>query len=151
MMVALAMLWWLAAQAPVQEAPGAAIVRTRCTACHETDLIRSQRLSRAGWTRELDKMVRWGAQVPDADREVLLTYLVSEFGSTAERPVASAGAPSIEAIYRVACVVCHETDLIRQQRLTRAGWVREVDKMIRWGAQVPAADKDALIDFLAGR
>ena len=56
-----------------------------------------------------------------------------------------------EATYKRACLVCHEDDLIEAQRLSREGWTREVDKMIRWGAAVPAAEKDALIDYLAAR
>lgn len=56
-----------------------------------------------------------------------------------------------EAAYKRACLTCHEDDLVEQQRLTRDGWTREVDKMIRWGAAVPEADKDALVGFLAAR
>jgi hypothetical protein len=62
--------------------------------------------------------------------------------------VATAGT---EAVYKRACLTCHEDDLIEQQRLTKIGWTREVDKMIRWGAVVPEAEKDALVDYLAAR
>jgi sulfite oxidase len=58
--------------------------------------------------------------------------------------------PEPEIVSR-ACLTCHERDLIAQQRLTRAGWTREVEKMIRWGAPVSDAEKTALIDFLTGR
>lgn len=53
-----------------------------------------------------------------------------------------------EEAYKRACLSCHGRDLVEQQRLTRDGWVREVDKMKRWGAIVPDVDKDALVDFL---
>jgi DMSO/TMAO reductase YedYZ molybdopterin-dependent catalytic subunit len=46
------------------------------------------------------------------------------------------------------CVVCHDDDVIRQQRLTRAQWNREVDKMINWGARVTPEDREPLIDYL---
>ena len=49
------------------------------------------------------------------------------------------------------CLICHDRDLIAQQRLTRAGWGREVDKMIRWGAPVTDPEKQGLIEFLADR
>jgi DMSO/TMAO reductase YedYZ molybdopterin-dependent catalytic subunit len=52
------------------------------------------------------------------------------------------------------CLVCHDDDVIRQQRLTRAQWNREVDKMINWGARVTPEDREPLIDYLlrlAGR
>jgi hypothetical protein len=59
--------------------------------------------------------------------------------------------PSTPASFRSACLPCHGTDVIEQQRLSRAQWEREVDKMIRWGAPVQPDDRSALIDFLAER
>lgn len=47
-----------------------------------------------------------------------------------------------------ACTECHEARIIVQQRLSKAAWTREVDKMIKWGAVVDAGDRDALIDYL---
>jgi hypothetical protein len=49
-----------------------------CLPCHSLRLIHSQRLSRAGWTRELDKMAGWGTKYND--REALLEYLVATYG-----------------------------------------------------------------------
>ena len=48
-----------------------------------------------------------------------------------------------------ACTECHESRIISQQRLTKAAWGKEVDKMIRWGAVVDSADRDAFIDYLS--
>jgi hypothetical protein len=48
-----------------------------------------------------------------------------------------------------ACTECHEERIILQQRLSKGAWTKEVDKMIRWGAVVDAADRDALIDYLS--
>ena len=48
-----------------------------------------------------------------------------------------------------ACLECHEARIILQQRLTKAAWTREVDKMVKWGAMVDANDRDALIDYLS--
>ena len=130
--------------------PGREMVTTRCVSCHEPDLITQQRLTRAGWSRSLDKMVRWGATVEAGEREPMLDYLSAHFAPkpAASHLVATAGS---EAIYKRACLTCHEDDLIESQRLSRAGWVREVDKMIRWGATVTPTDKDALVDYLAAR
>ncbi|MGH9629511.1 MAG: hypothetical protein ACRD7E_14420, partial [Bryobacteraceae bacterium] len=50
--------------------------------------------------------------------------------------------------YKTACLSCHGEDIIRQQRLTRVQWEREVDKMVRWGAKVDPANKEPLIDYL---
>lgn len=48
-----------------------------------------------------------------------------------------------------ACTECHETRIILQQRLSKAAWTKEVDKMVKWGALVDANDRDALIDYLS--
>ena len=49
-----------------------------------------------------------------------------------------------------ACLECHEARIIVQQRLSKATWTKEVDKMVKWGAVVEANDRDALIDYLSG-
>ena len=48
-----------------------------------------------------------------------------------------------------ACLECHEARIILQQRLSKAAWTKEVDKMMKWGAIVDASDRDALIDYLS--
>ena len=55
----------------------------------------------------------------------------------------------MQAKATTACAQCHETRIIIQQRLNRAAWAKEVDKMLKWGAVVDAKDRDALIDYLS--
>ena len=130
--------------------PGREVVAKRCLTCHESDLMAQQRLTRAAWGRSVDKMVRWGAVVEADEREPMLDYLAAHFAPkpVSAHIVATAGS---EGLYKRACLTCHESDLIEAQRLPRAGWVRSVDKMIRWGAAVPAEEKDGLIDYLTAR
>ncbi len=45
------------------------------------------------------------------------------------------------------CVQCHSMRLTHSQRLSKAGWIKEVDKMIGWGA--PVKDRQAIIDYLS--
>jgi hypothetical protein len=47
-----------------------------------------------------------------------------------------------------ACLICHSSDLLRQQRLTEKQWTGTVDKMIRWGAPVKEEQKPLLIAYL---
>ncbi len=42
-------------------------------------MLLQQRLSAAAWTKEVDKMVKWGALVDAADREAIIQYLSSNF------------------------------------------------------------------------
>jgi hypothetical protein len=55
-----------------------------CVPCHSLRLIHSQRLSRATWTKELDKMAGWGTKY--SDRDALLEYLVANFGDDKPQP-----------------------------------------------------------------
>jgi len=137
------------ASADLPNGPGVEIARRACLSCHEADLIVSQRLSRAGWVREVEKMVRWGAVIADTEKDPLVDYFTARFAPRRTAAVASTATPSPgAAIFEQRCLSCHEADLTRQQRLSRAGWVREVEKMVRWGAVVPEAERDPLIDYL---
>ena len=55
-------------------------LQTSCLACHEVDVIRQQRLTRAQWDAEINKMVGWGAKVSDQDRSGLLDYFAARYG-----------------------------------------------------------------------
>jgi mono/diheme cytochrome c family protein len=55
-----------------------------CIPCHSLRLIHSQRLSKAAWNKELDKMAGWGTTVND--REALLEYLMATFGDDKPLP-----------------------------------------------------------------
>ena len=56
-----------------------------CIPCHGLFIIHTNRLSRAAWNRELDKMANWGAK--PQDRDALLEYLVANFGD--DKPVST--------------------------------------------------------------
>ena len=60
---------------PMQEKAG-----TACLSCHEARIIVQQRLSKATWTREVDKMTKWGAEVDPQDRDALIDYFSAHFG-----------------------------------------------------------------------
>ena len=57
-----------------------AALQNACSVCHGEDVIRQQRLNRAQWDRELNKMTGWGAKLNASDRESLLDYLFNNFG-----------------------------------------------------------------------
>jgi len=55
-----------------------------CQLCHSLRLVQSQRLSAAAWQKEVDKMIGWGAVVPQ--REVLIEYLTRHYSNTVPPP-----------------------------------------------------------------
>jgi cytochrome c5 len=144
------------AQHQLPAGPGLDVLNKRCISCHESDIISSQKLSLTGWTRSVDKMVRWGATITPEEREVLQPYLAQHFAPrpAASHPIAGPTVVSAEAgaaTYKRVCLTCHEADIIEQQKLTPTGWTRSVEKMMRWGAAVGDADKQPLVDYLAAR
>jgi len=60
---------------PMQEKATAA-----CSTCHEARIIVQQRLSKAAWTKEMDKMIKWGAEVDPKDRDAMIEYFSENFG-----------------------------------------------------------------------
>lgn len=69
---------------------GKKAVQRSCVQCHSLRLLDSQTLSPATWRKEVDKMIGWGAVVPD--KELLIKYLSDHYGTnrTPPPPVRSA-------------------------------------------------------------
>ena len=136
------------AQISLPDAPGVDVARSACVACHGAALIVGQRLTRAGWDREVAKMERWSRPVPSPDRDRLIDYLAGQFGVTPTP--ASVAAPVVRGreIHERACLTCHDDGLARSQRLTGAAWRRTVAKMVGWGARVSGEEVAPLIAFL---
>jgi hypothetical protein len=79
-LLALCSLPLLRAQSPELPAgPVQAKVTTACLECHESRIIIQQRLSKGAWTKEVDKMIKWGAVVNPADRDSFIEYLSTNF------------------------------------------------------------------------
>ncbi|MGP0073364.1 MAG: sulfite oxidase [Bryobacteraceae bacterium] len=73
-----------------------------------------------------------------------------------QAPAAPAPAPSPEETqppesYKTACFVCHDDYMMQQQRLTRAQWDRELNKMTGWGAPLKPQDRDAVLNYLSNQ
>ena len=75
---------------------------------------------------------------------------VNAGNSAPQAAIDSGNASTIPPVagFKERCLVCHDDDVIRQQRLTRAQWDREINKMTGWGARVTPEDRQALLDYL---
>lgn len=60
--------------------PTKAKVEAACYACHSADIVVQQRLTEKQWTASVEKMIRWGAEVKDADKAAMIAYLAKHFG-----------------------------------------------------------------------
>ena len=54
-----------------------------------------------------------------------------------------------KAIAEAACLSCHASDILRQQRLTRQQWTGTLTKMVNWGTVIPDGQRDLLLDYLS--
>ena len=85
---------------------------------------------------------------------IALIAAIPPFTAFAQKPVSAKTtedlpAGAMQAKATTSCLECHEARIILQQRLSKAAWTKEVDKMMKWGAIVDASDRDALIDYLS--
>jgi hypothetical protein len=55
----------------------------------------------------------------------------------------------MQAKMKTSCLECHDSGIIVQQRLGKAAWTKEVDKMIKWGAVVNPSERDSFIEYLS--
>ncbi len=51
-----------------------------CYRCHSADMLMQQQLTEKQWTATVEKMMRWGATVSEADKPVIIAYLAGHFG-----------------------------------------------------------------------
>lgn len=80
---------------------------------------------------------------------MLALAVVPGFWAQSAMPSPELPSGPMQAKATTACLECHDARIIEQQRLSKAAWVKEVDKMTKWGALVDAKDHDPLVDYLA--
>src|SRR5450631_1988632 len=79
----------------------------------------------------------------------VITFSLTASLAWSQKAAEDLPAGAMQAKATTSCLECHEARIILQQRLSKATWTKEVDKMIKWGAVVDANDHDALIDYLS--
>ena len=47
------------------------------------------------------------------------------------------------------CLMCHSATLITQQAKDSTAWAKTVATMVKWGAPLPAAEQDTVVQYLS--
>ncbi len=80
------------------DSPGRDAVGKVCTACHNTDSIRKQRLPRDQWSEKMDDMIERGAKGTDEEMTAVLDYLTLNFGKDSKIYVNTAPFGELKAV-----------------------------------------------------
>lgn len=64
---------------PAPVADGATLLRERCTVCHGLDRVERAHKTWEEWEQTVDRMVRRGTKLTEAERAVLVEYLAEHY------------------------------------------------------------------------
>ena len=134
------------------------VIRKNCTDCHGIDDYAFFALDRGGWQKLIaDKHKGGEANLSDADRNLLLDYLISKFGPdtkpfprTYVPPVITTFFSDPEA-YRLmnqACTRCHALDRVQGARKAEEAWRVTLVDMRERGARLQDEDLERLVEWL---
>jgi cytochrome c5 len=153
-----------APRAQAQDLPdgdGKDVVVKACTSCHDADNFTSKKHTKAEWKEVVDTMVAYGAEISDANVDVITTYLAKNFGkgeapAAAPAPSAGGGAapggladgPGKDVVMKL-CTTCHDTDNITMAKHTKAEWKDVVTTMVGYGAEVSDEQMEIVTTYLA--
>jgi cytochrome c5 len=143
---------------PPQGAPRKVIFKS-CTSCHGIDDYAYHALDRAGWdglitTKHRDQK---NVSITDADRAILLDWLVEKFGPTTKPFPRTYVAQEIttffsdaegEAMLKRACSSCHGVDKVNAARFTAERWRVVTVDMRERGAKVADDELERLVEWL---
>jgi mono/diheme cytochrome c family protein len=146
---------------PQVERPNGAVwqvIRKNCTSCHGIDDYAFHALDRAGWQSLIETSHKTaGVALSDADRNLLLDWLVGKFGPDTKPFPRTYVPPEITTFFSDpearrlltrACSTCHGLDRVEKARYPEERWrVLAVDMRER-GAQISDEELERLVEWL---
>jgi cytochrome c553 len=147
------------------DGPVRQVILRSCTACHGIDEYGFYAMDRDAWNDLIDRMktarsgVVEGAVISDEDKEILLGWLVGEFGPDrtpfpreyVPRDLSEADYLSddqAEALLASACESCHTLERVDQTRANEEQWRATLIAMIGRGAPLATSDIEPLVEWL---
>jgi mono/diheme cytochrome c family protein len=134
------------------------VIRTSCISCHGIDDYAFYSLDKTGWQTLLDTKHKDGsAALAEADRNLLLAYLVEKFGPDTKPFPRTYIPPEITTFFSDpeakrlldrACASCHSLQRVEQARYPEERWrVLAVDMRER-GAKLTDEELERLVEWL---
>jgi len=135
------------------------VIRKHCTSCHGIDDYAFYAQDRAAWQKLIaDKHKSGEADLSDADRTLLLDWLVSKFGPNTKPFPRTYVPPEISTFFsdpeairllNRACTKCHEMDRVERSRKAAEAWRVTLVDMRERGAQLSDQELEQLVEWLA--
>lgn len=148
------------------DGPVRQVILRSCTACHGIDEYGYYAMDRESWDALIERMktaksgVVEGAVISDEDKEILLDWLVAEFGPGSTpfpreyvpRELSEADYLSddqAETLLASACESCHTLDRVDETRAAEEQWRSILIAMTGRGAPLATSDIEPLVEWLS--
>jgi len=120
---------------------GEQIMNASCGSCHEGPVIQTAAKDEAAWKATIEGMIKKGAKVAEADKPLLLTYLVRTHGPMPD-------GPGKDVILNT-CTICHDLTRIKRTRHTAEEWEDTLVAMLNEGAPLSDDDFPVVLAYLS--
>jgi len=143
-----------ATEAPPTEEPvtldGQSLLQERCTVCHDLGRVERSEKTEEEWKTTVERMVGKGAQVNQAEQELVIKYLAETYPKATEAPPTEEPATlDGQSLLQERCTVCHDLGRVERSEKTEEEWRATVERMVGKGAQVNQAEQELVIKYLA--
>ena len=120
---------------------GEQIQNAACLGCHDLRPIQTAAYDKENWSQVVESMIQKGAEVKDADKPVLVDYLVKSHG-----PLPTGAGQSI---LLNTCTVCHDLGRVKIHRVSRDEWEETLSAMLNEGAMLSDQEFAVLLNYLS--
>lgn len=120
---------------------GEQLQNAACLSCHDLRPIETAAYDRDGWNTVISSMIAKGAEVKDADKPVLVDFLVRNHGPLPDGPG--------RQILLNTCTVCHDLGRVRAHTVSPEEWEETLNAMLNEGAMLSDRDFPVLLNYLA--
>jgi mono/diheme cytochrome c family protein len=140
---------------PFPPGEGRDVVVAACVQCHGPNPFIQLRQGPDGWRRQVYDMILRGAQVQPSEVNLVVNYLVVNFGpgNNVPPPMVEISLPdgAGKVLVEERCALCHGLDRAAGTRRTRAEWDAIMSRMIFLGAPVSGDELKTIKSYLNDR
>lgn len=142
---------------PLPPGEGRDLVATACSQCHGLGTIAAMRDGPMGWKVYVYDMILRGAQLNAREADMVLDYLVKNFGPSSPRPQAlTAQAVPLpdgtgKDLVQTKCSMCHDLGRVIAVKRQRSDWDQIVRDMVSRGANISPQEAQTVSSYLVAQ